>query len=240
MVTKMSFERNLAKRENRFFRAIIGKLQRSKNECFTIEKKEVYQQYAHEFDEKPVDCNKHYEMNYRDMLKARGDFQGEYLLKQKLCVNYSNTSAKYTKVEKCEHSEPESNAVVKRCYLHEGVNRHRCGSVGISSGDAGRTGVACKELVCSDHEPEFPIRYTINDESMFAGYGGGGCGGPCTSRSNSCTSLQANFSTSSIFCGGKETSPDGERECTQNNRPHQLTNVDGGVRFVYSKFGNFH
>lgn len=204
MVTKMNFERNLAKRENRFFRAIIGKLQRNKNECFTIEKEEFYQQYAHEYDEKPVDCNKQYEMNYRDMLKGRGDFHGEYLLKQKLLVNYSN-NAKYSSkvVEKCEHDLPESKAIVKCCYLNDGCARHR--GLGLSS-----AGLTCDELENGGHEPAFPIRYTISDASMFtdcdAGGGGGG-GGACTSRSGSCTSLQANFSAASFYCGDVEPPP---------------------------------
>ncbi|XP_067628096.1 uncharacterized protein [Eurosta solidaginis] len=253
MVTKMNFERNLAKRENRFFRAIIGKLQRSKNECFTIEKEEIYKQYGHEYDEKPVDCNKNYETNYYDMLKARGDFHAEYLLKQKLCVNYSNTSTKYNKVEKCERDMPESSALVKNCYMHDGCSPHRrqyqhhqCGigsgssrySIGVGDG----TNIACDELECSDHEPGFPIRYTISDASMFAGCGECGGGVPCTSRSNSCTSLQANFSTCSVFGSCREGSPPPPNRREYATQPkkkhHQLSNVDG-IRFVYSKFGNF-
>uniref|UniRef100_A0A0A1XES6 Centrosomin n=1 Tax=Zeugodacus cucurbitae TaxID=28588 RepID=A0A0A1XES6_ZEUCU len=240
MVTKMNFERNLAKRENRFFRAIIGKLQRNKNDCFTIEKEEFYQQYAHEYDEKPVDCNKHYEMNYRDMLKGRGDFHGEYLLKQKLLVNYSN-NAKYSSkvVEKCEHDLPEAKSLVKCCYLNEGCARHRS-SLLSHSGDGsgyGGVGLSCDELEDGGGlEPAFPIRYTISDASMFAGCDAAGLGGACTSRSGSCTSLQANFSGASLYCGDAETPLD--RECVQHKRPSQMSNVDG-VRFVYSKFGNY-
>uniref|UniRef100_W8AV66 Centrosomin n=1 Tax=Ceratitis capitata TaxID=7213 RepID=W8AV66_CERCA len=265
MVTKMNFERNLAKKENRFFRAIIGKLQRSKaNECFTIEKEEIYQQYAHEFDEKPVDCNKHYEMNYRDMLKARGDFHGEYLLKQKLSVNYSN-SAKYNKVvERCEqHDHTESNAIVKSSYHRNDVcSRHRS-IVGMSKAGDGycRIGLTCDELQEHTHEPEFPIRYTISDANMFASCEGGGCGGcdggcSCsiggsgrgsgsgaavgcyTPRSNSCTSLQGNFSTSNIFCGEPETCDEKDVDYLQAKRHNPITHMDG-VRFVYSKFGNY-
>lgn len=266
MVTKMNFERNLAKRENRFFRAIIAKLQRNKNESFTIEKEEFFQQYAHEYDEKPIDCNKQYEMNYRDMLKGRGDFHGEYLLKQKLLVNYSN-NAKYSSkvVEKCEHDLPESKSIVKCCYLNDGCARHR--GLGLSGGDGGYgggVGFSCDELDDVVHEPAFPIRYTISDASMFADCDAGGASGACTSRSGSCTSLQANFSAASIYCGDVAPPTVTDSVCMQvsvvcwvcifyvifigfsfffikhlqHKRHSQMPNVDG-VRFVYSKFGNF-
>lgn len=209
MVTKMNFERNIAKRENRFFRTIIGKLQRSNtnNECFTIEKEEIYQQIGAEYNEKPLDGlpnnDNTYDSYYREM-KARGDFHGEYKLKQKLCVNFCNAakfSTSCSTLDECEQN-----------FIQEDDEDD----------------YYCCNNTERNFDPEIPIRYTFSDGNMFNTGGGGGggvvgcsgglsigidaCGDNCCgdgsdicsynmSKSNSCSSLQANFSSSSILAG---------------------------------------
>lgn len=114
----MNIERNMFKRENRFFRTIINKLQAQNNcnECYTIEKEEIYRKF--EKNAREQRHNKSFNTNYTQDVKARQNYGNQqqqmplpspqpekfrtnsarststgYNLKQKLCVNICNNNS---------------------------------------------------------------------------------------------------------------------------------------------------
>lgn len=182
MVTKINIERNIFKRENRFFRAIINKLQSNQNEYYSFEKEEIYQKFGH-LNCAPastsLDAN-----NYciEKEPSGHGDFQGEYKFKHKLRVNICNSGCFRT-------SSTNTTANETTVPTDDDIFRPSCCSVhcdlSMDGGTADQSLATNTELVgdyienckCADSddivnyplshtccEPsEFPIRYTISD-----------------------------------------------------------------------------
>lgn len=197
MVTKMNFERNLAKRENRFFRTIINKLQNSQtNEFVSIEKQEIFQKYRAEFEQSTMENIQTNNFDYHE-LKGSGDFQTEYKLKQELCVNFCNST--------------QFRAASPTLSSDEGLNRaspiyqnHKQKSSVTTTNSSSKKrqqfkhqfpadcGIGDIDIDVKKIESEIPIRYTFSDDSLFATSNS-------ISNSNSCSSLQANMSYGSLF-----------------------------------------
>uniref|UniRef100_A0A1A9WV11 Centrosomin N-terminal motif 1 domain-containing protein n=1 Tax=Glossina brevipalpis TaxID=37001 RepID=A0A1A9WV11_9MUSC len=181
MVTKINIERNIFKRENRFFRAIINKLQSNQNEYYSFEKEEIYQKFGH------LNCaptSTSLEANNYCIKKepsSHGDFQGEYKFKHKFRVNICNSG--------CFRTSSTSTAANETLPTDDSIFGPTCCSVrcdlAIDEGSGGQSLATSSELVgnylqsCSGAdscdvvnyslsetccEPsEFPIRYTISD-----------------------------------------------------------------------------
>ena len=187
MVTKMNIERNIVKRENRFFRTIINKLQTSSTtnkECFTFAK-EVYHQYENTSNgmESCRNCKKFMSTRYA---KSRKDFSsqqsqatipsestlqvpsgggsgsgsgiGSYKLKQKFCVNI------------CNNASCCNNHMQKTCDTCSSAERRgRDYKIDLSPGLV--EGGDCLHKsnynlnLNHNYEPELPIRYTFSDNS---------------------------------------------------------------------------
>ncbi|KAI8128670.1 Centrosomin [Lucilia cuprina] len=226
MVNKMNIERNIVKRENRFFRTIISKLQAAanssnssscnntiNNECYTFETQEIYRKY---------ESNKRNKKNYTNqqtlpLTKMEDKFAkrsegAAYKLKQKLCVNICNN-------DECQFHSKKSNSSSKcvKCSstsLLEEVTPH-C-SHGLTDfnclRDFNLNTTSCQGVgdylynYCWDidhqYEPVIPIRYTISDSSLF-GNNDNAVAISLTKSNSSSTSLTLSaprFSSSLLGC----------------------------------------
>uniref|UniRef100_A0A1B0FPN1 Centrosomin N-terminal motif 1 domain-containing protein n=1 Tax=Glossina morsitans morsitans TaxID=37546 RepID=A0A1B0FPN1_GLOMM len=182
MVTKINIERNIFKRENRFFRAIINKLQSNQNEYYSFEKEEIYQKFGH-LNCAPastsLDAN-----NYciEKEPSSHGDFQGEYKFKHKLRVNICNSGCfrtSSTNTTANETTVPTDDDIFRPscCSVHcdlsmDGgtadqslaTNTELVGDYIENCKCAGSDDVVNYPLSHTCCEPsEFPIRYTISD-----------------------------------------------------------------------------
>ncbi|KAL9914246.1 uncharacterized protein ACN2A1_001341 isoform 2-T2 [Glossina fuscipes fuscipes] len=183
MVTKINIERNIFKRENRFFRAIINKLQSNQNEYYSFEKEEIYQKFG-QLNCAPASTSLD-ENNYciEKEPSSHGDFQGEYKFKHKLRVNICNSGCFRTSSTSTNANDtttlPTDDDIFGPtcCSVHCNLSVDGGTSDQNLSANTELVGDYIKNCKCAGSgdvvnyslnqtccEPsEFPIRYTISD-----------------------------------------------------------------------------
>lgn len=201
MINKINIDRNIARRENRFFRAIINKLEASSNckDCYEFEKEEVYRNFD-------IVERKKYTTNYNAEQKAKRELSTKqmcaqifpnqsaaeaafasasagYELKQKISLNIDN-NAFYSK-----HVQANHKSLCKSCAAD--IKNLTAYNIVASSQD-----YLQNPLESLNHQlhSEIPIRYTFSDSSLCDA-------GLCVKNSSSsCTNLMSVFSPRFLNC----------------------------------------
>lgn len=226
MVTKINIERNMIKRENRFFRTIINKLQNQNNchECYTIEKEEIYRKFEKSARERH---NKTYNSNYSPDLKGKQDYGNQqmsltsfqadksrknsarsaYKLKQKLCVNICNNNSSNISptsyCDTCRFDRQTTSAYYNSTTSSDFGNSYNC-IRNFTSTESMEDYLHNYYLDLGDlkYETEIPIRYTFSDNSLFGNNETAGALALRKSSSNS--SLTPMFSSRHLYSNNND------------------------------------
>ncbi|KAM7341560.1 phosphodiesterase 4D interacting protein centrosomin isoform 2-T2 [Cochliomyia hominivorax] len=210
MVTKMNIERNMIKRENRFFRTIINKLQNQTNcnECYTIEKEEIYRKFEHHNNEAQELTQDHSsKQDYgnqrmsRPKEKARHfpdkPTSASYNLKQKVCVNI------------CQNGENKTSSCCDTCRRDFRGKSTTTQDLLAFNCIRDLASTECVDDYLQNYymdfdnyqfQREIPIRYTFSDNSLSFQPNEGNSNENLEKLNESCTSLTPTFSSRLLCC----------------------------------------